>query len=50
MNPAALGAFSLWIRSHDRPETADPVEIVASVGEGWRARLLKVLNECARSP
>ena len=45
-----LGTLSAWLRSHDRPEMADQVEIAASFGEGWRERLLKVLNECARSP
>ena len=49
-SPAALGALSSWLRSHDRPELADQVEIASSFGEGWRERLRKVLNECARNP
>ncbi len=46
--PEALSAFSTWLRNHDRPELADQVEIAANFGEGWRERLTRVLNECAR--
>ena len=49
-HPAALEALSAWLRTHDRPELADQVEIAASFGIGWRERLARVLNECARQP
>jgi len=47
-HPATLEALSAWLRVHDRPELADQVEIASSFGVGWRERLARVLNECAR--
>ena len=47
-HPGALGALSAWLRAQERPELADQVEIAASFGPGWRERLARVLNECAR--
>ena len=49
-HPATLGALSSWLRTHDRPELADQVEIASSFGTGWRERLAHVLRECARRP
>lgn len=48
LRPGALEALSSWLRVHERPELADQVEIAASFGMGWRERLARVLNECAR--
>jgi len=49
-HPAVLEALSTWLRAHDRPELADQVEIATNFGSGWRERLARVLNECARRP
>jgi hypothetical protein len=49
-HPGTLGALSAWLRARERPELADQVEIAASFGPGWRERLTRVLNECARVP
>ena len=47
-HPRTLEALSTWLRSQERPELADQVEIAASFGVGWRERLARVLNECDR--
>ena len=49
-HPATLEALSVWLRTHERPELADQVEIAAAFGVGWRERLARVLNECDRPP